>query len=157
MNRRAMLLSAPVMLAACASAPRTGGAVLASEVMDTERAFAATMAARDYAAFASFIGEDAVFLNGGRGELRGKSAIAEYWKRYYSAPQAPFSWRPDRVAVLDSGSLAYSTGPVAAPDGKVFARFYSTWRREPSGAWRIVFDDGCNLQEQCNANAVYHP
>jgi hypothetical protein len=73
---------------------------------------------------------------------RGKAAIAEYWKRYYSTPQAPFSWRPDRVA---------------APDGKVFARFYSTWRSKPSGAWRIVFDDGCNLQEQCNANAVQHP
>jgi ketosteroid isomerase-like protein len=157
MNRRAMLLSAPVMLAACASAPRTGGAALASEMMDTERAFAATLTARDHAAFASFLAEDAVFLNGGRGELRGKAAIAEYWKRYYAAPQAPFSWRPDRVAVLDAGTLAYSTGPVAAPDGRVFARFYSTWRREPSGAWRIVFDDGCNLQEQCNANAVHHP
>lgn len=145
MNRRALLLSAPAVLTACASAPRTGGAALAGAVTDTERAFAATMAARDHAAFASFIAEDAVFLNGGRGELRGKSAIADFWKRYYSAPQAPFSWQPDRVAVLDSGGLAYSTGPVAAPDGKVFARFYSTWRREPSGAWRIIFDDGCNL------------
>ena len=146
MNRRALLLSAPAMLAACASAPRSGGgSALASAVMDTERPFAATMAARDHTAFASFLAEDAVFLNGGRGELRGKAAIAEYWKRYYNAPQAPFSWRPDRAAVLDSGALAYSTGPVAAPDGKVFARFYSTWRREASGAWRIVFDDGCNL------------
>ena len=146
MNRRTMLLSAPAMLAACASEPRTGGgAALASQVMDTERAFAATMAARDHAAFASLLAEDAVFLNGGRGELRGKAAIAEYWKRYYSAPQAPFSWRPDRVAVLDSGTLAYSSGPVAAPDGKVFARFYSTWRREATGVWRIVFDDGCIL------------
>ena len=146
MNRRALLFSAPAMLAACASAPRSAsGSALASEVMDTERAFAATMAARDHAAFASFLAEEAVFLNGGRGELRGKAAIAEYWKRYYNAPQAPFSWRPDRAAVLDSGALAYSTGPVAAPDGSVFARFYSTWRREASGAWRIVFDDGCNF------------
>jgi len=148
MNRRAMLLSAPAILAACASAPRTGdGAALSTEVMDTELAFAASMAARDHAVFASFLADDAVFLNGGRGELRGKAAITEYWKRYYSAPQAPFSWRPDRVAVLDSGSLAYSTGPVAAPDGKVFARFYSTWRREASDAWRIVFDDGCNVAQ----------
>ena len=146
MNRRALLLCAPAVLAACASEPPMGGgAALARDVMDTERAFAATMAARDHAAFASFLAEDAVFLNGGRGELRGKSAIAEYWKRYYSAPQAPFSWQPDRVALLDSELLAYSTGPVAAPDGKVFARFYSTWRREPTGAWRVIFDDGCNL------------
>jgi ketosteroid isomerase-like protein len=145
MNRRAMLLSAPAMLAACASNPNTGGAALASEVMDMERAFAATMTARDHAAFSTFLAQDAVFLNGGRAELRVKATIAAYWKRYYSSRQAPFSWRPDRVAVLDSGGLAYSTGPVAAPDGKVFARFYSTWRHEASGVWRIVFDDGCNL------------
>jgi len=145
MNRRAWLASAPVLLGACASAPRADRGTLEQQVMATERAFAATMAARNHTAFTSFLADDAVFLNGGRGELRGKSAIAEYWKRYYSAPQAPFSWQPDRVAVLDSGDLAYSTGPVAAPDGKVFTRFYSTWRREPSGAWRIVFDDGCSL------------
>ncbi|HYL22838.1 MAG TPA: hypothetical protein VEV21_00450 [Burkholderiales bacterium] len=46
-----------------------------------------------------------------RAMLLSAPAIAEYWKRYYSAPQALFSWRPDRVAVLDSGGLAYSTGP----------------------------------------------
>ncbi len=145
MNRRAWLVSAPVVLGACANAPRAERGTLEQQVMQTERAFAATMAARDHTAFASFLADDAVFLNGGRGELRGKRAIAEYWQRFYSAPQAPFSWRPDRVAVLDSGDLAYSTGPVAAPDGKLFARFYSTWRREPAGTWRIVFDDGCNL------------
>jgi len=52
----------------------------------------------------------------------------------------------DHVQVLDSGELAASTGPVFDPDGKLFARFYSTWRREDSGVWRIVFDDGCNLK-----------
>jgi hypothetical protein len=28
------------------------------------------------------------------------------------------------------------------PTGKVFARFYSVWRLEAPGVWRIVFDDG---------------
>jgi ketosteroid isomerase-like protein len=44
--------------------------------------------------------------------------------------------------VLASGDLAHSTGPVARPDGTVGRRFYSTWRRERDGAWRVVFDDG---------------
>jgi ketosteroid isomerase-like protein len=146
MKRRALLISAPALLTGCANAqPQADHATLVKQVTDTEIAFARAMAERNHAAFVTFLADDAVFLNGGRGELRGRAVVAEYWKRYYSAPQAPFSWKPDRVAVLDAGTLAYSTGPVADADGKVFARFYSTWRREGTGVWRIVFDDGCVL------------
>ena len=102
------------------------------------------MADRDHSAFASFIADEAVFLSGGK-PLRGKRAVVAAWKRFYTSPKAPFSWRPDHVEVLDSGGLGYSTGPVFDDEGKQFARFYSTWRREADGAWRIVFDDGCNL------------
>jgi ketosteroid isomerase-like protein len=145
MNRRTLLASAPIaLLGGCAGAqPRPDNATLQRQVTDTELAFAKTMAERDHAAFATFIADEAVFLSGGK-PLRGKSAVVESWKRFYTAPNAPFSWKPDQVEVLDSGGLAYSTGPVFDPQGKQFARFYSTWRREAGGAWRIVFDDGCN-------------
>jgi len=147
MNRRSVLLSAPaVLLGGCAAAqPRPDAATLAKQLADTELAFAKTMADRDHAAFASFIADEAVFLMGGK-PLRGKAAVADYWQRFYTERKAAFSWKPDHVQVLDSGTLGYSTGPVFDPDGKQFARFYSTWRREGSGAWRIVFDDGCNFK-----------
>jgi ketosteroid isomerase-like protein len=131
-------------LLGCASAEtRMDSAAAARQLSDTELAFARTMAERDHAAFASFIADEAVFLMGGK-PLRGKAAVVESWKRFYEAPKAPFSWKPDHVQVLDSGGLGYSTGPVFDPEGKQIARFYSTWRRETGGAWRIVFDDGCN-------------
>ena len=122
---------------------------LREEVRATELAFAKSMADRDFAAFASLIAEEAVFLNGGK-PLRGKAAVLEHWKRFFTASAAPFSWRPDLVEVLPSGQLAHSEGPVSAPDGRVFARFYSTWRRNADGAWRIVFDNG---HEVCNCPA----
>jgi len=53
--------------------------------------------------------------------LRGKAAVVENWQRFYSAPKAPFSWKPDHVQVLESGGLGYSTGPVFDPQGKQFA------------------------------------
>jgi len=49
--------------------------------------------------------------------------------------------------VLDSGTLALSSGPVFDPDGKQIATFNSIWRLEAPGQWRIVFDKGsaaCN-------------
>jgi hypothetical protein len=49
---------------------------------------------------------------------------------------------PEDVEVLDSGTLAISTGPVRDPKGALFATFTSIWRLEDSGKWRIIFDKG---------------
>ena len=79
----------------------------------------------------------------GEKALRGAEAVAAHWKRFYEGKEAPFSWDPAQVEVLDSGTLALSTGPVRDPDGKVSGTFTSIWRREAPGKWRIVFDRGC--------------
>lgn len=114
---------------------------LRQQVGDAERAFAKTMADRDHRAFARFVSEEAVFFSGPT-PLRGRQAVVEFWKRFYEKPQAPFSWEPDQVQVLDSGSLALSTGPVRDPAGKLVGRFNSIWRQEAPGVWRVVFDKG---------------
>jgi ketosteroid isomerase-like protein len=99
------------------------------------------MADRDFSAFSSFIAPDAVFFNGPEAR-RGKQAVVDAWKRFYEKPDAPFSWRPETVEVLDSGNLALSSGPVFDPAGKQFATFTSIWRQDGAGTWRIVFDKG---------------
>jgi ketosteroid isomerase-like protein len=114
---------------------------LQTQVRDTERAFARTMADRDHAAFSAFLADEAIFF--GRSVLRGKQAVAQGWKPYFDSPQAPFSWEPEIVEVLDSGTLALSSGPVRDPSGKVIGTFNSIWRREADGRWRVVFDKGC--------------
>jgi ketosteroid isomerase-like protein len=114
---------------------------LAARVRARETAFARTMADRDLSAFAAFVSEEALFLD--RGVLRGRTAVIEGWKRYFEGDRAPFSWAPDRVEVVDSGTLAVSSGPVYDPDGRRIGTFNSTWRRERDGEWRVVLDVGC--------------
>jgi ketosteroid isomerase-like protein len=116
-------------------------AALQQQVMEAERAFAKTMAERDHAAFAVFLSDEAIFYNGEE-PIRGKDAVVAAWRPFYVGPDAPFSWEPDRVEVIESGTLALSTGPVRDPSGKVIGRFNSIWRRESSGEWRVVFDKG---------------
>jgi ketosteroid isomerase-like protein len=144
MNDKPISLLTVLLLAGCASvfAQDRDVAALAEQVRAAERAFAKTMADRDHAAFATFLSEEAVFLSG-KTTLRGSAQVAAAWKAYYEAPQAPFSWEPERVEVLDSGSLGLSTGPVRDPSGKRVGTYVSTWRREKDGAWKIVFDGGC--------------
>lgn len=154
-TRFGLAVFAALLLAACATtrpapAPQVDVAALEREVAATETAFARTMADRDFEAFASFLAEDAIFVNG-RNPLRGRDAIIAHWKRFYEEPDAPFSWRPDIVVVLSSGELAQTKGPVFDPEGNPIAEFRSTWRRNADGSWQIVFDDGaclCGAQPQ---------
>ncbi len=99
------------------------------------------------AAFASFVSEEAVFFSGPV-PLRGKKQVTEWWKRHYEKPEPPFSWEPGQVEVLDSGTLALSTGPVYDSRGKRVATFTSIWRMEAPGVWRIVFDKGNEVCER---------
>jgi ketosteroid isomerase-like protein len=131
------LMFAP--LAAIAAAQ--SNAELEEQVRQAETGFAKTMADRDHAAFVSFLADEAIFV--GRTKQRGKPAVAEAWKRFYEGPQAPFSWAPETVAVLESGTLALSSGPVFDPTGKRTGTFNSVWRREKDGRWKIVLDNGC--------------
>ncbi len=119
---------------------------LKQQVANTERAFAKTMADRDYAAFGTFIADDAIFFAGKR-PIRGAEEVKKAWKGFYVEAAAPFSWTPETVEVLASGNLALSTGPVKDPEGKVTASFTSIWRMDAAGNWKIIFDKGNNA---CN-------
>jgi ketosteroid isomerase-like protein len=136
------------LLAGCAGGGQTHGGRSYSkretsahdEVAATERAFAKTMADRDFKGFAGFLSSEAIFFTGNAVE-HGPGEIAATWKPYYAGPTPPFSWLPDNVQVLPSGKLALSTGPVYV-QGKEVGRFNSVWRLEGAHTWRIVFDKG---------------
>lgn len=144
---RLLFLAFVTLLSACASrGQHTDLTSLQQQVMETERAFARTMTSRDHAAFTSFLSDETIFFSGATA-TRGKQQVAELWERYFEAAEAPFSWTPEQVEVLDSGSLALSTGPVYDASGKLIATFTSIWRLERPGKWRIVFDKGNPLSE----------
>jgi len=151
MKRREMLFAAAglslTMPCSFLKAQSTQGGPNPQRVADAERAFAATMARRDAAGFASHIADDAIFMGSSDAArvLRGKRAIVEGWKQFFDGPAAPFSWEPDIVEVLDSGALALTSGPVRDPKGELIGRFNSVWRMESGGRWRVVFDRGSPL------------
>src|SRR3954468_9089725 len=146
MNRRAWLTVIGGALAGAGLGAQPGNSQLAEAAADAERAFAASMAKRDLEGFASHLSPEAVFFSSPDGSrvLRGKAAIVEGWKRYFEGPAAPFSWSPETAQVLDSGTLAMTTGPVKDPKGAFTGRFSSVWRLDPDGKWRVIFDRGCN-------------
>jgi len=135
----ALLVCVTMSLAAAAAEGQDGSST--SQVRAREIAFAKTMADRDFDAFLSFVSAEAVFFNGNT-PLRGRDAVAEGWASFFDGDDAPFSWHPDLVEVLDSDNLALSSGPVLGTTGEAVGRFNSIWRKDADGEWRVVFDKG---------------
>ena len=135
-------LSCALLLWMALPAPAETNDKLKEQVRRTEIAFAKTLADRNPAAFATFLSKETIFMSATR-VSRGPREVSERWKSYFDGPQAPFSWEPDQVQVLDSGNLAMTSGPVRDPAGKRIGTFNSVWRREAKGQWKIVLDNGC--------------
>jgi ketosteroid isomerase-like protein len=135
------LVVAALLSAGAAATAQDLVATRRAEVFAAERAFARSMADRDFTAFGRHIAEDTVFFSGST-PLRGRTAVLAAWQAFFAEPAAPFSWEPDQVEVLASGDLALSTGLVKNAEGVVTARFNSIWQRQRDGRWLVVFDKG---------------
>ena len=107
-----------------------------------EEGFASAFADRDLQAFASFIDDDAVFLNRDGSAQSGKAEVVEGWKGMVTSEKPPFSWGPSRWRVNPSGTMGISSGPVIS-EGKTVGSFMSIWKRQADGSWKIIFDGGC--------------
>ena len=146
----ARLLLAAVVATASLAVPAAAAPDSAKDqVWAAEVAFAKTMADRDVAAFGEFLADEAVFF-GGPKATHGKANVVAEWTPFFADKTAPFSWEPDQVEVLASGTLALSTGLVRDPTGKPVARFNSIWRLEAPNQWRVVFDKGSPLPSPTN-------
>ncbi len=139
---RLILLTFPFLFPPITKAQAANRQPLGQQVFAAESAFAQTLAARDSQAFATYVAVDAVFF-GRQGTLHGRAAVVAGWHPFFEGRAAPFSWSPEMVEVLESGTLALSSGPVRDPAGRRIGTFNSIWRRDPDGHWRVVFDKGC--------------
>lgn len=72
-------------------------------------------------------------------------------KKFYEG-RAPvpgvLSWQPVLSEIAASGELGYNTGPYEyreKPDAKPvgYGEFFSFWKRQADGKWKVVLDQGC--------------
>lgn len=120
------------------------------KMADTERAFAKLSVEKGVReAFTAFFADDGV--NFQPHPVNIKEAFA---KQPASAnrPPATLNWSPIYGDVAQSGDLGYSTGPFTIEDRSGQNRptahglFFSVWKKQSNGDWRVVVDLGVRLQ-----------
>ncbi len=127
-------------------AGRAGPVAFRSEVLHLDAGWARTLAARDPAAFASVVSEDALFAGRG-GFVRGREGVRAAWSRWFEPGAPSFVWSPDGGGASAAGDLAWSTGTfrieetgAPARASRIEGRYVTVWRRDPDERWRALFD-----------------
>ena len=125
----------------------TGDEGLRQEVVCAETGFSRAAEARDRDLFLSYVAPDARFITSR--VARGREAVGEAWAAVLSPDGPSMRWRPAVVEVTSDGNLAISRGPyrsIRRDDNgnrvESWGHFISTWRRNASGRWQVVFDTG---------------
>lgn len=119
----------------------------AQSLWDTELAFAASVADKDFEKFLSLIDANAIFKGGA--VLRGRAEIGEAWKAFFAEDGPTLAWEPSSAEVRPDGDIGTTHGPYqltsTAEDGTTRVAegmFFSVWERQGDGSWKIIFDSG---------------
>lgn len=124
---------------------KPGKAVL----LDLEAKFAADVAARGGAGFASWFADDGVVLSNGAAPVIGKLAIekASTWQ----ASNYQLTWTPTDAVMGPSGDMGYTWGhyegkgkDVNGNPVETSGRYMTVWRKEKDGSWKVTLDAGAN-------------
>jgi ketosteroid isomerase-like protein len=119
-----------------------------NEMVESERRFAAMGAKQGVrASFYEFFGEEGVFFNPHPAKFR------EFVRRTPLPDPPPpiefqLEWWPVYGDVAESGDLGYNTGPTLRTDLTAQNRpsrhgyFFSVWKKEADGNWRVAVDMG---------------
>jgi ketosteroid isomerase-like protein len=121
---------------------------LQESLRETETAFAASVANKDWDQFAGFIADEAIFVSGA--VQHGKQAILDGWAVFFQEGAPKLVWKPEVVEIQDDGELGMTRGPFTleqvSPDGTVVSQsglFNSVWERQADSSWKVIFDAGC--------------
>ncbi len=124
-----------------------------TELMEADRAFDQSTAARGVEGWVSSFAEDGIMVSS-RGLVVGHDSIRAVMTPVFADSTFTLRWEPDHAEVAASGELGYTLGRYESrrvgEGGAVVTRtgsYLTVWRRGEDGEWRVVVDIG-NPDEQ---------
>jgi ketosteroid isomerase-like protein len=133
-----------LLLAACGGPLDQAG--LTSELLETDRAFAArSVEAGAARAFEEFLAEDALQLPDDQPPVAGRSAIVAGLDAM--GDDWVLAWEPQTARVGDGGRMGWTWGTweLSSAGGGAeprFGKYLNVWQRGRDGRWRVSVDMG---------------
>ena len=150
MHRPVHVFATLTMAMTVATGGAEGATFTARDLAAEEGKFAAYSVKNDMRlAFLEFFAEDAVILRPG-------PVDAKAWLATSTAPAIVLDWKSQLTILSASRDLGFSTGPsiytsksdakappaAGAGAGAGFGQFFSVWKKQANGEWKVLLDHG---------------
>ena len=116
-------------------------------LLQTERAWAAAVAAGDWERVLLFWQDDATIYPGNRPPVRGKSEILVFLTANRTMPGFGLIFEPSEARVSPAADLGYTVGNFETsfdnPEGTSFVapgRYVNVWRKAADGSWKNILE-----------------
>jgi ketosteroid isomerase-like protein len=71
---------------------------------------------------------------------RGLAGIRAMWTQLFAQPDFVLTWKTDKVQIVDSGLMAYSTATWRGAEPKSGGPALVVWRKQRDGSWKVLID-----------------
>lgn len=109
-------------------------------VRQADETWAKAVAAKSVEQTLAMYDPDAVTAGSAMFPARGVAAFRSSWASVFAQPGFNLTWRMDAVVVLESGSIAYSSGRWSSTGPDVTGPYLAVWRKQPDGQWKVLID-----------------
>jgi ketosteroid isomerase-like protein len=148
-----VLLVLALALGVSGCAPEAGPGLAPATVddlLESDRAFARDTAENGIDGWMAWMAPDAARFAPGGPVARGLETIREQDAAIFTDPAIRLEWEPTDGGLFDGGDHGFTVGrydvirsTADAPREVLSGGHYVTiWRREPSGAWKVILDTG---------------
>jgi ketosteroid isomerase-like protein len=125
----------------------------ANALVQSELSFAKTASEKGIkTAFLSYLAEDSILF-------RPHAVSGKEWTAAQPETPGVLIWEPSYAEISGSGDLGFTTGPYVyktlrdSADGD-YGQFFSLWKKQNDGTWKVLLDAGIYLEKQKEKTAL---
>jgi ketosteroid isomerase-like protein len=81
--------------------------------------------------------------------VHGKEGLTARWAKLLNDPAMSITWKPLQAVISEAGDMGFTVGSyqVTKANGQSrtvagTGKYVTIWRKQPDGAWKVVFDSG---------------
>jgi ketosteroid isomerase-like protein len=108
-------------------------------VRHADEAWAKAVTSRSVDQTLAFYDPDAVTAGSAMFPARGLVEFRANWAKLFAQPDFALTWKPERVLVTESGSIAYSSGTWSNGPNRN-GPYLAVWRKQANGQWKVIID-----------------
>jgi ketosteroid isomerase-like protein len=139
MKTATIVLYIAAISATFAQAPPASVNNLETAIRVTDEAWAKAIASKSVKDAISFYDADAVTAGSAMPAARGIAGIEAMWTKLFAQPDFSLNWEADKIAITESGAIAYSTG-IWFWGTDIKGPYLAVWRKQPDGRWKALID-----------------